>query len=68
LESDLVAQGLGYTLLPSCSVLGRVNAGELSASPLERLRIIWTIAWPMNRSLSVAGRLMLETVRETVHR
>jgi LysR family nitrogen assimilation transcriptional regulator len=68
LMTDLVVQGLGYTVLPSCSVLGRVKAGELSASPLEGLRITWTVAWPVSRSLSVAGRLMLETVRQTAER
>jgi hypothetical protein len=49
-------------------VLGRVKAGELSASPLDGLRITWTVAWPVNRSLNVAGRLMLETVRQTAQR
>jgi LysR family nitrogen assimilation transcriptional regulator len=68
LMTDLVARGIGYTVLPSCSVLARVTAGEVSASPLEGLRITWTIAWPMNRSLSVAGKLMLNAVMHTVHR
>ena len=66
LMTDLVAQGLGYTVLPSCSVLGPVKAGILSASPLEGLRITWTVAWPTNRSLSIAGHKMLETVHKTV--
>jgi LysR family nitrogen assimilation transcriptional regulator len=35
LMTDLVAHGLGYTVLPSCSVLGPVKAGKLNASPLE---------------------------------
>jgi LysR family nitrogen assimilation transcriptional regulator len=67
LMTDLVASGLGYTVLPSCSIMARVKTGELSASPLEGLHITWTIARPVNRSLSVATKLMLQTVFETVH-
>jgi LysR family nitrogen assimilation transcriptional regulator len=67
LMTDLVAQGLGYTVLPSCSVVARVQAGDVSASPIEGLRITWTVARPMNRSLNVAAGLMLRTVLETVN-
>jgi LysR family nitrogen assimilation transcriptional regulator len=68
LMTDLVAQGLGYTVLPSCSVVARVQAGDVSASPIEGLRITWTVARPGNRSLNVAAGLMLRTILETVHR
>ena len=68
LMTDLVAQGLGYTVLPSCSALSLAKASRLTASPLADLRITWTIARPLNRALSVAARLLLETVFQTVHR
>jgi LysR family transcriptional regulator, nitrogen assimilation regulatory protein len=67
LMTDLVAQGLGYTVLPSCSVFPLVEAGRLSASPLAGLRITWMVARPINRSLSVAARLLHEIVFRVVH-
>lgn len=66
LMTDLVAQGLGYTVLPLCGVLSLVRAGHLSASPIAGLRITWTIARPMNRNLSVAARLMINVIFQVV--
>jgi LysR family nitrogen assimilation transcriptional regulator len=65
LMTDLVARGLGFTVLPSCGVLGLVKAGQLSASPLAGLRITWTIARSANRNLSIAGRLLLDIIFRT---
>lgn len=65
LMTDLVARGLGFTVLPSCSVLGLVKAGQLSASPLAGLRITWTVARPANRNLSIAGQGLLDTIFRT---
>jgi LysR family transcriptional regulator, nitrogen assimilation regulatory protein len=62
LMTDLVAAGIGYTVLPSCSVISSVDAGEFSASPLAGLTITWTVARPMNRKLSVAARLLLDVI------
>ena len=67
LITDLVQQGLGFTVLPSCGVLSLVKSGHLSASPLAGLRITWMIARPMNRRLSVAARLLLDIVFRVVH-
>jgi LysR family transcriptional regulator, nitrogen assimilation regulatory protein len=67
LMTDLVAQGLGFTVLPSCGVFSLVKAGQLSASPLVGLRITWMIARPVNRSLSVAARLLHDIVFRVVH-
>ncbi len=66
LMTDLVKQGLGYTVLPSCSVLSLVKAGQLSASPLGALQITWTIAYPSNRGVSVAAQLLLKIIQRTV--
>ena len=65
LMTDLVARGLGFTVLPSCSVLGLVKAGRVSASPLAGLRITWTVARPANRNLGIAGRLLLDIIFRT---
>jgi LysR family transcriptional regulator, nitrogen assimilation regulatory protein len=66
LITDLVQQGLGYTVLPSCSVLSLVKAGKVSASPLAGARLTWTIARQQNRGLSVGAHLLTETVRMTI--
>jgi LysR family transcriptional regulator, nitrogen assimilation regulatory protein len=66
LMTDLVALGLGFTVLPSCGVLSLVKAGRFSASPLTGLRLTWTIARPANRNPSVAARLLLDIVFRTV--
>jgi LysR family transcriptional regulator, nitrogen assimilation regulatory protein len=66
LMTDLVAQGLGYTVLPSCGVLPLVERGLFSASPVSDLRITWTIARPDNRSLSVAAQRLLEIIFDAV--
>src|SRR5262245_27020069 len=67
LMTDLVAQGLGYTVLPSCGVFALVKAGRLSASPIAGLRITWMIARPTNRGLSVAARLLHDIIFQVVH-
>jgi LysR family nitrogen assimilation transcriptional regulator len=67
LMTDLVVQGLGYTVLPLCGVLSLVKAGKVSASPITGSQITWTIARPVNRSLSVAARLMNNMIVEIVH-
>lgn len=67
LMTDLVARGLGHTVLPSCSALRAVKDHGLKASPLPGMRITWTVARPLNRPPSVAARRLLETVFATVH-
>lgn len=66
LITDLVTQGLGYTVLPSCGVYSLVKSGHLSASPLVGLRITWMIARPIDRSLSVAARLLQDIIYRVV--
>jgi LysR family transcriptional regulator, nitrogen assimilation regulatory protein len=67
LMTDLVMNGHGFTVLPSCGVYSLVKAGRLSASPIKGLRITWTIARPMNRSLSIAARLLLGIIHRVAH-
>lgn len=67
LMTDLVAKGLGYTLLPSCSVLSLVKSGALSASPVAGLQVTWAIARPINRSLNAAAQTLLGFIFDAVH-
>jgi LysR family nitrogen assimilation transcriptional regulator len=67
LMTDLVAQGLGYTVLPASGVLSLIRTGQLSASPIAGLDITWTIARPSNRSLSLPARLMVDVIFRVVH-
>jgi len=67
LMTDLVAQGLGYTVLPASGVLSLVRSGQLSASPIAGLNITWTVARPSNRSLSLPAQLMIGVIFQVVH-
>ncbi len=67
LMTDLVGQGLGYTVLPASGVLSLVRSGQLSAGPIAGLNITWTIARPSNRSLSLPARLMIDVIFQVVH-
>jgi LysR family nitrogen assimilation transcriptional regulator len=55
--TDLVRARVGYTVLPSCGVLGAVAAGDLRAAVIRRLRVTWIVAASSGRALSVAARL-----------
>jgi LysR family nitrogen assimilation transcriptional regulator len=55
LMTDLVTDGLGYTVLPACGVRDLVKQGRVSASPIANLSITWLVARPKNRTLSVAA-------------
>jgi LysR family transcriptional regulator, nitrogen assimilation regulatory protein len=56
LMTDLVAAGLGYTVLPTCGVRELVKEGRVSASPISDLFITWLIARPKTRTLGVAAQ------------
>ena len=66
LMTDLVQEGLGYTILPSCGVLGLVKEGKVSASPIEGLHITWTVARPLSVGMNVTARLLLDVIFQVV--
>jgi LysR family nitrogen assimilation transcriptional regulator len=60
LMTDLVAEGLGYTVLPACGVTALLTSGRVSASPLAGFYITWMVAKPNGRSLGVAAERFAE--------
>ena len=56
LMTDLVAAGLGYTVLPMCGVRELVKEERVSASPISDLLITWLVARPKTRTLGVAAQ------------
>jgi LysR family nitrogen assimilation transcriptional regulator len=66
LMTDLVQEGLGYTILPSCGIFELVKAGKLSASPVEGMEITWTVARPLSVGMNVTARLLLDVIFEVV--
>ncbi len=66
LMTDLVQEGLGYTILPSCGVLSLVKEGKVSASPVEGLHITWTVARPLSVGMNVTARLLLDVIFQVV--
>lgn len=61
---ELIEDGFGYTVLPSSGVLSRVARGQVTASPIEDLRITWQIATARTRPLTFAARRLVGIVRE----
>lgn len=55
LMTDLVASGLGYTVLPLCGVRNLVRQGLVCASPITELFVTWLVARPKSRPLGVAA-------------
>jgi DNA-binding transcriptional LysR family regulator len=66
---DIVARGLGWTILPFASVHREVSDGRLSAVPIAAPQLTRTlvIAEPLSRQTSRAARLFRETLRAEVH-
>jgi LysR family nitrogen assimilation transcriptional regulator len=56
LMTDLVAAGLGYTVLPMCGVGNLLKAGRVSGSPISDLFVTWLVARPKSRPLGVAAQ------------
>jgi LysR family nitrogen assimilation transcriptional regulator len=55
LMTDLVAAGLGYTVLPICGVRDLLKQERVSASPISDLFVTWLVARPKSRPLGVAA-------------
>jgi LysR family nitrogen assimilation transcriptional regulator len=55
LMTDLVAAGLGYTVLPMCGVGNLLKEKRVSASPISDLFVTWLVARPKSRPLGVAA-------------
>jgi len=63
---DLVAQGIGCSVLPYCAADAGVRDGRLCAAPVEGLRVAWTVIYSRERGLSPAGVLVRGLVQELV--
>lgn len=62
LMTDLVQEGLGYTVLPACGVAALLKTGKVRASPITGLFITWMLAKPAGRSLGVAAERFADTL------
>jgi LysR family nitrogen assimilation transcriptional regulator len=63
---DLVAQGVGCTVLPYCAADSGLRQGRLSAAPIDGLRVAWTLIHSRERGLSPTGALVRTLLREMV--
>jgi LysR family nitrogen assimilation transcriptional regulator len=63
---DLVAQGIGCSVLPYCAADSGLRHGRLSAAPIEGLRVAWTVIYSRERGLSPTGALIRGLVQEMV--
>ncbi len=55
---DLVAAGVGCTVLPYCAVAERLESAALSAAPIRNLKVSWTMIHARERGLSTAAGLI----------
>jgi LysR family nitrogen assimilation transcriptional regulator len=60
LMTDLVVAGLGYTVLPASGVVTPLKNNVVSAAPIVDCFLIWTVATPKTRQLSVAAEKLIE--------
>jgi DNA-binding transcriptional LysR family regulator len=63
---SLAAQGRGYTVLPYSAIDGTLRAGQLTAAPVAGLSVTWTLIAVRDRSQTLAGRKLRETISELV--
>jgi LysR family nitrogen assimilation transcriptional regulator len=70
LMTDLVQEGLGYTVLPACGVAAQLKAGSVRASPITGFFITWMLAKPAGRSLGVGAErfsdMLMEMARQKI--
>lgn len=60
LQTSLVANGAGYTVLPYSAIAADIEAGRLEAAPVDSLDIRWTLIHSRERPLGVAAERLLE--------
>jgi LysR family nitrogen assimilation transcriptional regulator len=63
---DLVAEGVGCSVLPYCAADSGLRQGRLSAAPIEGLRVAWTLIYSRERGLSPVGSLVRSLLQEMV--
>lgn len=63
---DLVAQGIGCSVLPYCAADAGLQDGRLCAAPVEGLRVAWTVIYSRERGLSPTGVLVRGLLQELV--
>jgi LysR family nitrogen assimilation transcriptional regulator len=68
LLTDLVREGIGYTLLPYSGVHEFLGAGLLRAVPVKDLTCEWFVISSKERPLSAAGRYVAQLLHDLVKR
>jgi LysR family nitrogen assimilation transcriptional regulator len=63
---DLVAEGVGCSVLPYCAADAGMRDGRLTAAPVEGLHVAWTVIYSRERGLSPAAALVRGLLRELV--
>lgn len=63
---DLVAKGLGYSVLPYCAAHEGLKHGRLSCAPVESLRVSWTLIHSRERGLSPVGAHIRALLQELI--
>lgn len=64
---ELVRGGLGYTVMPSCALIGKLDdSSELRGAPIEKLNLTWDLCINRARLHTVAVRAVAKSLRSFV--
>jgi LysR family nitrogen assimilation transcriptional regulator len=64
LQSEMAAAGVGFTVLPYSAISKEVESGKLTATPLEDLKVTWTLVYSKERELGSAAQHLIDILVE----
>ena len=68
MQHDLVADGIGFALLPHCALEAFFGDTAIEAVPVRDLTLSRTVAWRADRPLTPAAKGMLDVIYEEVQK
>ena len=63
-QTELVARGVGSTVLPFSALAKDLAEGRLAACPIDNLYVEWTLVHARERALSLAGQRTIAMLQE----
>ena len=64
LQSEMAGAGIGFTVLTYSGISKEIESGKLTATPLEDLKVTWTLVYSKDRELGNAAQQFIELLLE----
>jgi LysR family nitrogen assimilation transcriptional regulator len=64
LQSEMAGAGIGFTVLTYSGISKDIESGKLTATPLEDLKVTWTLVYSKDRELGNAAQQFIELLLE----